>query len=97
MNDAMFNELLESVKEAGKIMRGEAKPSREFAYQNVDIKAIREKTGLSQDRFARLMGVSPATYRNWEQGRRRPHGSAMALLRIFDRANQQTMKELLAA
>jgi putative transcriptional regulator len=94
MNEAMFNELLESIKEAGQIVRGEKAPSRVFEYSDLDVVAVRKKTGLSQDKFARLMGVSPATYRNWEQGRRRPRGAAMALLRIFDRATGQAMAAL---
>ena len=48
------------------------------------MRAIRQKTGLSQDRFAYLIGVKPATLRNWEQGRRKPTGPAKALLRILE-------------
>jgi len=43
---------------------------------------MREHTGLSQSRFARLIGVSTRTLENWEQGRRRPTGPARALLKI---------------
>ena len=38
------------------------------------MKAIREKTGLSQSQFALLIGVSLKTLQNWEQGRRHPVG-----------------------
>ena len=48
----------------------------------VDVSVIRTGLGLSQEQFALLMGVSVATLRNWEQGRRQPHGSARSLLRI---------------
>lgn len=48
----------------------------------VDVSAIRRELGLSQEQFARLMGVSVATLRNWEQGRREPHGAARSLLQI---------------
>ena len=47
--------------------------------------AIRAKTGLSQDRFARAFQISPYTLRNWEQGRRVPEGPARALLLAIDR------------
>ena len=43
---------------------------------------VREQTGLSQTRFARLIGVSKRTIENWEQGRRTPSGPARALLKI---------------
>ncbi len=45
---------------------------------------VREKTGLSQNQFATLIGVSKRTLENWEQGRRQPTGPARALLRILD-------------
>ena len=96
MNEAMFEELLESVKQAGSIVRGEIDPARTFEYRDVDIKAIRQKTGLSQARFASLIGVSVGTYRNWEQGRRRPQGAAMALLRIFDCDAERAVRALRA-
>jgi len=42
----------------------------------------RAKTGLSQEKFATLLGISPRTLRDWEQGRRSPSGAAKTLLRI---------------
>ena len=77
-----FEELLESVREAGRIFRGEAKPSREFSFTPEDVQSIRKKLKKSQDEFALMLGVSVATLRNWEQGRRHPHGPARALLKI---------------
>ena len=77
-----FEELLESVREAGRILRGEAKPSREFVFTPEDVQSIRKKLKKSQDEFALMLGVSVATLRNWEQGRRHPHGPARALLKI---------------
>lgn len=77
-----FEELLDSVREAGRILRGEAKPSREFVFTPEDVQSIRKKLKKSQDEFALMLGVSVATLRNWEQGRRHPHGPARALLKI---------------
>lgn len=50
-----------------------------------DVQAIREGMGLSQAAFAALLGVSPRTLQDWEQGRRQPTGPARSLLRIADR------------
>jgi putative transcriptional regulator len=50
-----------------------------------DVPIIRNRLGLSQRAFAAFMGVSVATLRNWEQGRREPHGSAKSLLLIADK------------
>jgi putative transcriptional regulator len=50
-----------------------------------DIAALRRFIGMSQVQFAGAMGISVHTLRNWEQGRRRPEGPAVALLRIAAR------------
>jgi DNA-binding transcriptional regulator YiaG len=47
-----------------------------------DIAALRRFVRLTQEQFARAMGISVHTLRNWEQGRRSPEGPALALLRI---------------
>ena len=49
------------------------------------VSGIREKTGLSQPRFAQLLGVSVRTLQEWEQGRRAPSGAARTLLLIAAR------------
>ena len=46
---------------------------------------IREATGLSQARFAQLLGVSARTLQEWEQGRRAPSGAARTLLLMASR------------
>ena len=58
MKPKMFEELLESVREGGAILRGQKKPSRRFEVGPSGIRAIRERTSLSQSEFARLIGVS---------------------------------------
>jgi putative transcriptional regulator len=50
-----------------------------------DITSIREKTGLSQARFAQLLGVSVRTLQDWEQGRRAPSGAARTLLIVAEK------------
>jgi putative transcriptional regulator len=77
-----FDNLVESVRQAGRIRRGEAKPGRVAEFAPVDVKAIRRRLGMSQAEFARMIGVSVATLQNWEQGRRRPKGPARVLLRV---------------
>lgn len=49
------------------------------------VASIREKTGLSQSRFAALLGVSVRTLQDWEQGRRSPSGAARTLLMVAHR------------
>ena len=50
-----------------------------------DVVALRRFVGLTQARFAQALGISVHTLRNWEQGRRKPEGPAVALLRIAAR------------
>ncbi|HEX8831152.1 MAG TPA: helix-turn-helix domain-containing protein [Longimicrobium sp.] len=96
MRDDLFEELMESVRQAGAIMRGEMKPSRVFDPDDIDVAALRERFGLSQPRFAAMLGISVGTLRNWEQGRRRPDGPAQVLLRVADR-NPEVVLEAAAA
>ena len=78
-----FENLLDSIREAGKIKRNIRGSSRIFKFTPLDIKKIREKIGLSQTRFSKLIRVSIKTLQNWEQGRRKPQGPALALLTIL--------------
>ena len=64
------------------IRLGKKKASRTFKFTDPEVKAIREQTGLSQNQFAQMIGVSKSTLENWEQGRRSPTGPAKALLKI---------------
>ena len=82
MNDELFAELMESVREGGAILRGEKEPSRKFVIEAPDVKQIREGYNLSQREFAALLGISIKTLQNWEQGRRTPHGAARILLQV---------------
>ena len=85
MKDKDFRKLLESVKQAGEIAKGQRKPSRIARFLAPDIKGIRRDLAVSQGQFARMIGVSVTTLQNWEQGRRHPRGPARALLKIASR------------
>ena len=82
MKSEDFDNLVESIKQAGKIRRGEMKAERTFQFSPADIKSIRHRMKKSQSEFATMIGVSVSTLQNWEQGRRRPEGPARALLKI---------------
>lgn len=77
-----FNELMASVREGAAIMRGDLKPSRSFQFPQSRVNQLRKRYKLSQSKFAALMGISVNTLRNWEQGRRQPHGPARILLNV---------------
>lgn len=86
--------LLESAKEARAIARGEAEPARIYTPPEIDVAAIRRRTGLSQERFARRFGFSPAAVRDWEQKRRRPEAAARTLLIVIDREMEAVERAL---
>ena len=94
MKKEMFEELLESVREAGAILQGRRKPSRRTVIRSSGIRDIRERTSLSQSEFAELIGVSVKTLQNWEQDRRRPTGPAVALLSIIKHDPALAMKAI---
>ncbi len=82
MKDELFSELVASVREGGKILRGDSEPGRTFIVEPPNVKEIRANYNLSQNEFAALLGISVKTLRNWEQGRRAPEGAARVLLQV---------------
>ena len=82
MKAAAFQDLVTSIRQAGRIRRGTMRPSHVRTFRPADVKSVRRKLEASQAEFALMIGVSVATLRNWEQGRRTPEGPALALLRV---------------
>lgn len=64
---------------------------------SIDVRAIRQKLGLTQLQFAMQFGFNLATVRNWEQGARVPPGSTRVFLTVIDRAPEAVKKALEAA
>jgi putative transcriptional regulator len=94
MEKALFDDLLQSLKEANTIAREQKPASRRFVVKSPNVKAVREQIGLSQSEFAQLMRVSIKTLQNWEQNRRHPSGPASALLQIVSVAPEVALKTL---
>lgn len=95
MDDETFAELTESVGQMRAHLRGEPAPGMVVHIPaEIDAAAIRKTTGLSQDAFARTIGVPVGTLRGWEQGRRQPVGPARVLLSML-RKNPRIVHETL--
>ncbi|MHB1667616.1 MAG: NadS family protein [Thiomonas sp.] len=94
MDKTLFDDLVQSLKEAKAITNGQAQPSRRIVLEAEDVRQVREHTGLSQQDFARLMRVSVKTLQNWEQHRRTPTGPAAALLKIVATAPEVAIRSL---
>lgn len=94
MNDDDFAKLVKSVEQMGAIMKGEDIPHRKTVLRSIDVKALRERTGLTQNDFSTMIGVSVKTLQNWEQGRREPEGPAKALLRVVEKEPKAVLSAL---
>ncbi|NIA72418.1 helix-turn-helix domain-containing protein [Pelagibius litoralis] len=73
--------------------KSKAKP-RTVEVPAVDVAAARKKTGLSQDKFAHIFGISPSTLRKWEQGQRHPRGPALVLLNVIAKEPKAVLRAL---
>ena len=83
MKDADFQNLLQSIRKANSHLRGNKRAaSRVDRIDPQSVAAIRAKLRLSQEEFSAAFGISLATLRNWEQGRRQPTGVARVLLHV---------------
>jgi len=94
MEKDMFDELMASIQEMDQIVKHEQQAGRSFEFPDPEVKAIRERMGVPQEKFALILGVSKRTVENWEQGRRHPTGAARSLLRIVAADPEHALKAL---
>ncbi|MEI8295676.1 MAG: type II toxin-antitoxin system MqsA family antitoxin [Alphaproteobacteria bacterium] len=79
--------LLDSLHEVLEDVQGTKRlNSRSVNIEDIDVHGIRKKQHLTQAEFSRIFGFSLRTLQQWEQGRRKPHGSAKVLLKVIDYA-----------
>ena len=83
-----LNEVLEDVSGTKKL------DSRILDVEDINVHDIREKYHLTQMEFSKTFGFSLRTLQQWEQGRRRPHGSARVLLKVIDYAPEVVSEAL---
>lgn len=91
--------ILKGLEEALEYADGDASKARVRIIKvpdQVDVRLIRTRMKMSQREFAAAFGFPLATVQNWEQGRRKPEGSARMLLRIIEEAPQTAEKVLKA-
>ncbi len=94
---SVANELVEAVREAAAIAKGEAEPAATHHFPlplDVDVRAVRAATGLSRTEFARRFALDPRALQDWEQGRRRPDRAARAYLTVIARQPQAVLEAL---
>jgi putative transcriptional regulator len=95
----LCDELVKGLKRAAAHFRGEVKlPSYEYHIpERIDVRAVRERIGLSQAQFAVLYALNPRTVQEWEQGRAEPDLAVRAYLTVIDRNPRAVRKALAAA
>lgn len=104
MEKDLFDDLMASVSEAGAILRGEREPARITRHEhagndnltNPNPSQIRMQLDLTREQFAYVIGVSKRTVEGWEQGRRKPSGPALALLRVAARHPESVLDTMRA-
>lgn len=79
-----FNEISAGLSDATAHAKGDNTKAVSHRIMPLDVKAIREKTGMSQEQFSATFGIPIGTLRHWEQGLRTPRGTARVLLKIVD-------------
>lgn len=91
--------VLQGLHEALAYAKGEADLSQyRIHYPKIlDVRAIRAKTGMTQEAFAQRFGFSVNTLRHWEQGKRYPEGPARSYLKVIDKDPEAVMRALRAA
>ena len=92
---SLFEDLKTGLQEAIDYEKGSGKAKAKTLvivpvkkYSNTEIKAIRNKSGMTQAVFADYMGVSKKTVEAWELGRTHPTGPAYRLINILDQGKQ---------
>ena len=93
MNKA-YTEISAGIKDAMAHAKGEESGVVEHTSKSLNVKAIREKTGMSQQQFCATFGISLGTLRHWEQGLRTPRGAARVLLKVVDQNPQAVIEAI---
>lgn len=67
---------------------------KRYEFAPADVKAVRERFGMSQHQFADFLMISVRTLQKWEQGKRNPDGAAHTLLRVMEREPEAVLRAL---
>ncbi len=97
MSKRAFDKIAAGLDEALAVARGEVGAAKMHVPPEMDVRAVRAKTGLSQDAFASSFGFTVHQVRQWEQGRNRPLGAMRAYLLVIDRRPEVVREALEAA
>lgn len=81
-----FDSISRGLNEAAAHAKGHKVAVKVYKPESVDVSALRQRMGMTQEQFAARFGFSVATLRHWERGDRTPQGAALVLLNVINRA-----------
>jgi putative transcriptional regulator len=81
-----FESIARGLNEAVAHAKGKKIAVKTYQPESVDVSALRQKMGMTQEQFAARFGFSVATLRHWERGDRSPNGASLVLLNVIKRA-----------
>lgn len=81
-----FDSISRGLNEAVAHTKGKKVAVKTYTPEAVDVSALRQRMGMTQEQFAARFGFSVATLRHWERGDRSPHGASLVLLNVIKRA-----------
>jgi putative transcriptional regulator len=97
VSDDAAGSIIRGPEQALEYARGRGGAARVHVPQRIDVRAIREKLGMTQQEIAATFGFSVHTLRHWEQGLRNPEGPTRAYLRVIERGPEAVRRTLHAA
>lgn len=89
-----FQSIGRGLREAIAHQKGRTKGIKTYTPSEIDVHALRNRIGLTQEQFAAKFGISLGTLRHWERGDRKPHGPALVLLRVIEKEDRAVLRAL---
>lgn len=89
-----FDSIKRGLKEAIAHRQGKLRGTKTYTPAGIDVQALRNRVGLTQEEFAAKFGISLGTLRHWERGDRRPQGPALVLLRVIEKDERAVLRAL---
>ncbi|ORE89996.1 XRE family transcriptional regulator [Aurantimonas sp. 22II-16-19i] len=91
MSKKAFDKIAQGLSEAIAITKGEMKPAKLHLPDEIDVRSLRRRLGMTQDEFASAFGFTINQIREWEQARARPLGGLRAYLLLIDKAPESVL------
>lgn len=89
-----YNDIRKGMEEAIQFAQGNTEGAVVHRPRPVDVRKLRRKLGMTQERFAATFGVGLGTLRHWERGDRKPRGPALALLNVVEKNPEAVLEAL---